>query len=79
MKNYTNPYTQKLFLELQPLIGVIIAQSVLKKIAEKIGKTEESLSISDASEIVKGLEKSLAVFLGSDVASEAARRIGQMR
>ncbi len=79
MKNYTNLYTQKLFTELQPLVGAIVAQSVLKRIAEKLGKTEESLSMSDASEIVKGLEKGLAVFLGTDAAGEAARRIGQLR
>lgn len=79
MKNYSNVYTQKLFLELQPMLGGIVAQSVLKRLAEKMGKTEETLSISDASEIVKGLEKGLAVFLGSETAGEVARRIGRMK
>jgi hypothetical protein len=79
MKTYTNLYTQKLFTELQPLVGGIVAQSVLKRIAEKVGKTEETLSIADASEIVKGLEKGLSVFLGSDAAAEAASRIGQLK
>lgn len=79
MKTYTNLYTQKLFTELQPLVGAIVAQSVLKRIAEKIGKTEETLSIGDAAEIVKGLEKGLSVFLGTDAASEAAYRIGHLR
>jgi hypothetical protein len=79
MKNYTNLYTQKLFTELHPLVGTIVAQSVLKRLAEKIGKTEETLSIKDSAEIVNGLEKGLSVFLGSEAAGEAARRIGQLK
>lgn len=77
MKEYTNAYARKLFNELMPLVGAIVAQSIIKRLAEKLGKTEETLSHFDTPEIVKGLEKGLSVFLGSDVASQVAQKIGK--
>lgn len=79
MKGYNNSYTQKLFTELVPLVGAIVAQSVLKRIAQKIGKTEETLSVNDKAEIVNGVEKGLSVFLGSDTAGKIAQKIGSFR
>ncbi len=78
MKEYTNRYTKKLHSELEPLVGTIIAQSILKKIADKLGKSEESLSTIDRPEIVKGIEKGIAVFLGSETASKVVAKIGQI-
>ena len=79
MKDYSNPYTSQIFSELTPLIGSIVAKSVLKTVAAKMGKTEESLSVSDAAKISEALEKGLSVFLGSEVAKHVAQKIGQIK
>lgn len=79
MKEYSNPYTYQIFSELVPLIGSIVAKSVLKNVASKVGKTEETLSVADSTKISEVLEKGLSVFLGSDVAKQVAQKIGQIK
>jgi hypothetical protein len=79
MSEYNNKYTQKLYTELQPLVGSIVAKSVLKNLAGKVGKTEETLSPGDSAEIAKGLEKGLAVFVGAEAAANISRKIGEIK
>lgn len=79
MNEYSNLYTNRIFSELVPLIGSIVAKSVLKTVASKMGKTEETLSVADAAKIAEALEKGLSVFLGSEVAKHVAQKIGQIK
>ncbi|HEX3009847.1 MAG TPA: hypothetical protein VHO90_19750 [Bacteroidales bacterium] len=79
MSEYNNKYTQKLYTELHPLVGSIVAKSVLKNLAGKIGKTEETLSPGDSDEIAKSVEKGLTVFVGAEAAGNISRKISEIR
>jgi hypothetical protein len=78
MKIYNNPYTQKIYVSLVPLLGEIVAQGVLKSQSNKLGKDSESLNHSDSTKIVEGLKKGLSIFMGSEAASQIANKIGQI-
>lgn len=79
MKEYSNSYTQKIFSELNPLVGSIIAHSILKTVATKLGKTEEKLTVDDSPKVVEAIQKGLVVFLGSDASNQLADKIKQIR
>lgn len=79
MKEYSNTYTQKIYSVLVPIVGTIVAHSILKTVANKLGKTEEKLTADDSSKIVEAIRKGLVVFIGSDALDQLAEKIKQIR
>lgn len=79
MKDFNNPYTKKIHAALVPLVGEIVAQGILKSQSKKLGKDEESLSYEDSPKIVEGLRKGLLLFVGSEMASQVAFKVGQIK
>jgi hypothetical protein len=75
MANYNNPYTQKIYALLIPLIGGFMAQSVIKTQAAKLGLTEEKIAKNDLPNLAEGIRKGLMVFIGSDGAKQVASKI----
>jgi len=76
---YSNMLTRRLFDMLSPLIGETIAQAALKVQAQKLGVPEESFSKRDLPELALGIEKGLAVFIGSETARRVSSQIEHIR
>lgn len=79
MKTYTNPYSQKIYLIISPLIGDLISASVLKTQTQKLGITEEQVTSKHLPQLSEGIRQGLNLFLGSDVASQVAKKITEIK
>ena len=75
MITYNNPYTQKIYALLIPLVGDFMARSVLKTQTAKLGLSEEKLAKKDLPNLAEGIRKGLMVFIGSDGAKQIALKI----
>lgn len=75
MTQYTNPLTQKVFDILKPLVGVYMAQGVLKVLFGRLGISDASLSKNDLPKLADELSKGLVTFLGSDVTNRIVAQI----
>jgi hypothetical protein len=78
MKTYNNSISQNIYNILSPLIGDIMAQGVLKSQSEKIGATDESISVAHLPKLSEEIRKGLVLFLGSDKAKLIAQRITEL-
>lgn len=79
MKQYTNPYTQKIFALLVPLVGEIMAQGIVKSQAGKIGRDEDSINSGDLPGLAEFIRKGLVLFVGSDVAKQISDKIMDLK
>ncbi len=75
MITYNNPYTQKVYSLLIPLVGDFMARSVLKTQTAKLGLTEEKLTKKDLPNLAEGVRKGLMAFIGNDGAKQVAKKI----
>ncbi len=78
MTKYTNPYAQKAYEIIMPLMGDLMTQNVLKIQSKKIGKEAESLRREDMSILAESMKTGLAIFLGSEAAKTIAMKIAQI-
>jgi hypothetical protein len=77
MKIYNNPYAQKIYDLLSPMIGDSMAKSTIKLKTGKLGITEESIKTSDLPILAQEIKRGLVVFLGSDTAEKVADKISK--
>jgi hypothetical protein len=75
MITYNNPYTQKVYSLLIPLVGDYMARGVLKSQASKLGLTEDTIQKKDLPNLAEGVRKGLIAFVGSDGAGQIASKI----
>lgn len=75
MTSYNNTYSQQIFSVLSPLVGEFMAKGVLKSQAQRIGKSEETITKDDLLHLADGISKGLVVFVGTDVAQKVAAKI----
>jgi hypothetical protein len=79
MRTYTNPYSQKIYLIITPLIGDLMAAGVLKTQTQKLGITEEQLTSRHLPQLAEGIRQGLNLFLGTEVASQVAKKITEIK
>jgi hypothetical protein len=75
MKQYNNNYAQKIQAILIPLLGEFMANGVLKKQAEMLGVTEETLEMKHIPILGDNIKKGLGVFLGAEKAQSISNLI----
>jgi hypothetical protein len=78
MMTYTNPYAEKTFAIISPLLGPSMAKSVIRLQTSKLGLNEEKISPKDMPQIAEGIRKGLVVFLGSETAKQISDKIASI-
>jgi hypothetical protein len=72
---YNNRYSQEIYKIIEPLLGDIMTQNVLKLQTKKIGKTEETIMASDLLKLSETIKTGLNIFIGSEAAGRVATKI----
>lgn len=72
---YQNPLTNKIIELLIPLIGKVMAESVIKVQTKKMNADPEKLSTKDLSAIAERFEAHLKIFVGTEKASQIGATI----
>jgi hypothetical protein len=75
---YQNIYAQKVYEIILPLLGDVMAQTVLKTQTKKIAKSEELLTIADIPKLAEAIRMGLTIFLGSEGANNVAAKIAKI-
>lgn len=75
---YQNIYAQKVYEIILPLLGDVMAQTVLKTQTKKIGKSEELITIADIPKLAEAIRMGLTIFLGSEGANNVAAKIAKI-
>jgi hypothetical protein len=75
MKTYTNPYTQKIFLIINPLVGEILASGILKSQSQKLGINEDAINTNHLPKLAEGIKSGLVLFIGTELASQVEGKI----
>lgn len=78
MITYNNPYAQKIYTLLIPLVGDFVARSVLKTQATKLGLTEDKITKADLPNLAEGIRKGMMAFIGGDGAKQIASKISSI-
>jgi hypothetical protein len=78
MITYNNPYAQKVYIILIPLVGDFMARSILKTQTAKLGLTEDKLAKKDLPNLAEGIRKGLMAFIGSNGASQISSKISSL-
>jgi hypothetical protein len=78
MKTYINPYSQKIYFILSPLIGDVMSQAVIRTQSQKIGATDESLSQKQIPILAEEIRKGLVLFIGSESAKQVSQKIAEI-
>jgi len=79
MSKYTNSYSQKVYEVLLPLLGDLMAQSVLKIHTIKVGTSIENLNSTKLAALAESIKSGLIIFLGSDAAQTISAKIMNIR
>jgi hypothetical protein len=75
MIKYNNPYTQKIYDIIVPLLGDLMTQNIIKLQSKKIGKNEENLLPKDLPQLAEAIKSGLVIFLGSEAAKNISTKI----
>jgi|WetSurMetagenome_2_1015567.scaffolds.fasta_scaffold651500_2 hypothetical protein len=75
MKEYKNPYTRQMLDILKPLVGELMAVSIIKTQSAKICIDEEHINIANLPILAEGVRKGLVVFIGSDNAQQVGAKV----
>lgn len=75
MTSYSNTYAQQIYSLLSPLVGDFMAKGVLKSQAQRIGKTEESITKDDLPNLANDIGRGLVAFIGTDAAQKVVAKI----
>jgi hypothetical protein len=73
--NYTNPIIQKMYDILCPLVGDLLAQSIIKTQMKTLNLDEGMISSQDVVKLAEGVKKGLVIFVGSDAAQKISNNI----
>jgi hypothetical protein len=72
---YRNKYSQEIYQIIEPLLGDLMTQNVLKLQTKMIGKTEETMIASDLPKLAESIRTGLSIFLGSEASKNIAAKI----
>ena len=75
---YTNSYSSEIYKIIEPLLGDMMTQNVIKLQAKKIGKNEETITASDLPKLAEAMKAGLSIFLGSEASGQIALKIGKI-
>ncbi|MFN8255816.1 MAG: hypothetical protein U0W24_09025 [Bacteroidales bacterium] len=78
MAQYTNKYSQQVFEILSPLLGNIMAQSIINIHTLKVGKNPETLTNADIQKFSESIQNGITIFLGTDVAKTVGTKISKI-
>jgi hypothetical protein len=78
MDRYTNKYSQQVFEILSPLLGDLMAQSVIKIHTIKVGKNPETITSADIQKFSESIQNGITIFLGTDVAKTVGTKISKI-
>jgi len=78
MITYNNPYAQKVYTILIPLVGDFMARSILKSQTAKLGLNEDKLSKKDLPNLAEGVRKGLMAFIGTNGALQISTKIASI-
>ena len=78
MITYNNPYAQKVYTMLIPLVGDLMARSILKSQTTKLGLSEDKLAKKDLPNLAEGVRKGLIAFVGTNGASQISAKIASI-
>jgi len=74
-RKYNNVYAQKVADIICPLLGDLMTHNIIKIQSKKIGRTEETLTLSDIPKLAEAIKTGLVIFLGSDAATSIGMKI----
>lgn len=75
MKDYRNIYAKQILDILKPLVGELMAVSIIKTQASKLGVDEENINVVNIAQLAEGIRKGLVVFIGSDAAQQIGAKM----
>jgi hypothetical protein len=79
MKEYKNKNAKQILDILKPLVGELMATSIIKTQASKLGIDEEQITSVNVPQIAEGVRKGLVVFLGSEAAQQIGNRVASVK
>lgn len=79
MKQYSNPFAQKIQAILVPLLGEFMTMGVIKKQAEMLGTSEDSLELKHMPQMADNIKKGLSIFLGNEKAQQIGNIIREIK
>ncbi|MFT3739521.1 MAG: hypothetical protein QM786_12245 [Breznakibacter sp.] len=79
MKQYNNPLTKRIQSILVPLLGESMAMGVIKKQAEMLGTSEETLELKHMPQMADNIQKGLSIFLGNEKAQQISNLIREAK
>jgi hypothetical protein len=77
-QKYNNRYCQEIYKLIEPLLGDLMTQNILKFQIKKIGKIEDTIEASDLPTIAEAIKSGLTIFLGSEASGNVAERISKI-
>ena len=77
-QKYNNRYCQEIYKLIEPLLGDLMTQNILKFQIKKLGKTEETVEVSDLPKLAEAFKSGLTIFLGSEASGNVADRISKI-
>lgn len=78
MNTYTNEYAQRIYDILAPLVGDLMARSIIKTNTAKLGIKEDAIVPGNLHLLAAEMRKGLAVFLGTGAAETVSLKIANM-
>ena len=78
MSTFTNRYAEQIFGILSPLVGSVMAKTIIQLQCSKMGINEEQLTKEYMHLISDNIRKGLVTFLGSESATVVANKIANI-
>lgn len=78
MSTYKNHYAEQIFIILSPLVGAVMAKTIVHLQSTKMGISEEQLTRDYMHLIADNIRKGLVTFLGSESAAVVANKIANI-
>jgi hypothetical protein len=75
---YNNKYSKEIYRLIEPLLGDIMTQNIIKLQSKKIGKTEETLVASDLPNLAEAIRMGLSIFIGSEASGRIAASVSKI-
>jgi hypothetical protein len=79
MTNYNNPYVEKIFALLKPLVGEMMANGIISSQSKKLGVDVEKLTVQHLSVLADNIKNGLILFIGSEAAETVSKEIREIK
>lgn len=79
MSTFTNHYAEQIFGILSPLVGSVMAKTIIQLQCSKMGINEEQLTHEYLHLLSDNIRKGLVTFLGSESATVIANKIANIK